>query len=563
MNDLDQLKKLLFGAEKEALDSISERVERRDIRTDDVADILPEAIHQSFGKNDELVESLSSPVGECLKREFRDDPETYGDALYPVMGPAIRKSIMHALRDFSQQINQAVEHSFSPKGLRWRWEASRAGIPFGDYVIQKTLQYRVEQAYLISRENGLLVSHVHHLASKIKDSDAVSAMFTAIQDFVKESFSPDRTGRLESADMGEFTLWAVHGPHALLVCVIRGVPPKALRADLSAVLERIHFRYGDAIREYKGDTGTVPDVDEQLERCLKYEAVAEQRKKRGGPSIVMLLLLLGLLAAVTYGGYLRWARVAQQDDLAAALAATPGIYVSSIEREGANFTVRGLVDPLAESVADVASRAGVDPQQVTIETQAFQSLQPEMLQARAEKMFAPPDSVQLEVVGTELRASGDAPWAWQEQLQNRFGSLAGIESLDRSRLVNSDLRRLAGIVDELNDTRFLFIQGNEFAPGHEADLVSYSEKLRQLLGDAGNMGRDVNVQVSGSTDLSGTVVTNSLVARRRAETAVAILAAAGIVAAIIETPPESGEIPDANLRSAMVHVQLRVPAAVE
>ena len=249
MNDLDQLKELLFGAEKEALDSIAERVERREVRTIDVADILPEAIHQSHKKDSELVESLTEPVGECLQRAFRDDPQTYGDALYPVMGPAIRKSIMHALRTFTQQINEAVEHSISPKGLRWRWQASRAGVPFGEYLLQKTLQFRVEQAYLISRENGLLVGHVHHERSKIKDSDAVSAMFTAIQDFVKESFSPDRTGRLESADMGDFTLWAVHGPHAVLVCVIRGVPPNCLRAEWSAFLERLHCGYGEAIRE--------------------------------------------------------------------------------------------------------------------------------------------------------------------------------------------------------------------------------------------------------------------------------------------------------------------------
>ncbi|MGB5720563.1 MAG: hypothetical protein WBM34_07685, partial [Woeseiaceae bacterium] len=270
MNDLEQLKELLFGAEKQALDSIAERVERRDVRAADVADILPEAIHQSHNKDSELVESLTNPVGECLQRAFRDDPQTYGDALYPIMGPAIRKSIMHALRTFTQQINEAVEHSISPKGLKWRWQASRAGVPFGEFLLQKTLRYRVEQAYLISRENGLLVEHVHHQNSKIKDSDAVSAMFTAIQDFVKESFSPDRTGRLESADMGDFTLWAVHGPHALLVCVIRGVPPKSLRTELTAILERIHFRYGDAIREYKGDTSTIPDVEVELNRCLQF-----------------------------------------------------------------------------------------------------------------------------------------------------------------------------------------------------------------------------------------------------------------------------------------------------
>ena len=41
MNDFDKLKKLLFGAEKEALDSISERVERAETRTVDVSDVLP------------------------------------------------------------------------------------------------------------------------------------------------------------------------------------------------------------------------------------------------------------------------------------------------------------------------------------------------------------------------------------------------------------------------------------------------------------------------------------------------------------------------------------------
>jgi hypothetical protein len=113
---------------------------------------------------------------------------------------------MHALRTLAQQINEAVEQSLTPRGLVWRMQAWRAGVPFGDFVLQKTLLYRIEQAYLISRENGLLIGHAQHEVARIKDSDAVSAMFTAIQDFVKESFSPDRTGRLETADMGEFTL---------------------------------------------------------------------------------------------------------------------------------------------------------------------------------------------------------------------------------------------------------------------------------------------------------------------------------------------------------------------
>ena len=295
MNDLEELKSLLFGAEKQALDSIARRVERPETRAVDVADVLPEAVRLSHQRGSQLVSTLREPVGECLRDSFHSQPKQYADALYPVMGPAIRKSIISALRSFAQQISDTVEQSLSYRGIKWRLEAWRSGIPFGEYIVQKTLQYRVEQAYLISRDNGLLIGHAHHEASRIKDSDAVSAMFTAIQDFIKESFSPDRTGRLETADMGEFTLWAVHGPHALLVCVIRGVPPRSLRSDLSAVLERVHFRYGDAIREYSGDTSSVPDVEEDLAECLRFEALKQREEdKRWSPMFILLLVAIAI-----------------------------------------------------------------------------------------------------------------------------------------------------------------------------------------------------------------------------------------------------------------------------
>ena len=74
MNDLEQLKELLFGAEKEALDSISERVGRREIRTDDVADILPEAIYQRHKQDGELVEAAEALHAERMNvlHESRD-----------------------------------------------------------------------------------------------------------------------------------------------------------------------------------------------------------------------------------------------------------------------------------------------------------------------------------------------------------------------------------------------------------------------------------------------------------------------------------------------------------
>jgi OOP family OmpA-OmpF porin len=561
MSDLDQLKELLFGAEKQALNSIAERVERREVRTVDVADILPEAIHQSYQKDAELVESLTQPVGECLQQAFRDDPQTYGDALYPVMGPAIRKSIMHALRTFTQQISEAVEHSVSAKGLKWRWQAARAGVPFGEYVLQKTMRYRVEQAYLISRENGLLVGHVHHQASKIKDSDAVSAMFTAIQDFVKESFSPDRTGRLESADMGEFTLWAVHGPHALLVCVIRGVPPQNLRADLSAILERIHFRYGEAIREYKGDTSSVPDVEVELERCLRFEAREESSKTKKGLPVALIIFLLLLVSAVAFVGVRSWMYSQQLEDLDAALGATPGIYVTGIDRNGADFEIRGLKDPLATEVIDVAESIDIPAERLNVSMQPFQSLQPEMLVARAAQMFGKPESVNLDVTGTTLVATGDAPWAWRQQLRSRFRNLAGVESLDVSGLTSSDRQQFADHATALAQRKFFFRRGVDFVEGNEDGLNKYGRELGALQEEAAKFDYSVSVTLKASTDSSGGAVINTALADRRATLAAGILSAAGVDRLVVGQPDQlsadDGPREDVSRRYVQVDAQLQ------
>ncbi len=532
MNDLEQLKELLFGAEKQALDSISERVGRREVRTVDVADILPEAIHQSHKKDSELVDSLTQPVGECLQRAFRDEPETYSDALYPIMGPAIRKSIMHALRNFTQQMNEAVEHSLSPQGLKWRLQASRAGVPFGEFLLQKTLRYRVEQAYLISRENGLLVDHVHHQASKIKDSDAVSAMFTAIQDFVKESFSPDRTGRLESADMGDFTLWAVHGPHALLVCVIRGVPPKSLRGELTAILERIHFRYGDAIREYKGDTSTIPDVNEELERCLSFEAREESATKKKGPPIPIIIVLLLLFAAALFFGARSWIYAKQQQQLDAALGSTPGIYVSDIKRDDGIFAVRGLKDPLASSVEDIAARLDIPADRISSSMQPFQSLQPEIIAARAAQRFGKPASVNFAVSGSTLVVSGDAPWTWRRQLESGFGGLAGVDTLDLGALNSPDRRQFAERISGLAPKKYYFQNGVDFAAGDEDKLRRYGAELAALSSDAADFDYTLSVIVTGSADTTGDAARNAALAERRAVAAAGVLASAGAEARV-------------------------------
>ena len=560
MNDLEELKSLLFGAEKQKLDTLNERVQRPETRAADIADVLPEAVRLSHQRDGALVAELRDPVTRCLKQSFRETPQEYADVLYPIIGPAIRKSIAHTLKAFAQQINRTMEHSLSLKGLTWRLRAWRSGIPFGDYVMQQTLQYRVEQAYLISRENGLLMAHVHHDASRIKDSDAVSAMFSAIQDFVKESFSPDRSGRLETADMGEFTLWAVHGPHALMVCVIRGVPPAALRAELSAILERIHFRYGDAVRAYAGDTGTVDGVEEELNDCLTFQAeqVTENDSKRLSVSLMLAtLIVVGLLGYFAYEG---WQHQQRLERLTTVVAAAPGIYVGEIGYDDDEFTLYGLRDPLAVDIEQIAATAGLDSQQVQSSLRPYRSLDPEIVLLRARAILDPPSGVSLTDSDGQLVVTGHASQDWIDTLRakNDAGNIGIPLRIDN--LESIDQRQLEAAVAEANEAEFHFSAGTILIEDDVIRLRQFATQVKTLADDASRLGMEIDITVVGFTDSLGDAVYNEALSGERAQIIVDALITAGVNASSITTQAgastEASDESKVTLRRAAVLVAL-------
>ena len=91
------------------------------------------------------------------------------------------------IRDRAESINQTLERRLSFESLKWRIEGWRTGRDFGEIVLTRSLGYRVEQVFLVHRETGLLLQHVAR-SDEVLDSDMVSGMLTAIQDFVRDSF---------------------------------------------------------------------------------------------------------------------------------------------------------------------------------------------------------------------------------------------------------------------------------------------------------------------------------------------------------------------------------------
>lgn len=207
--DRDQfthLRHLLLGEEQRQLRELSGRLTTEDRRADDVSEVLAESFRR-VTDSDDLVRAMAPSFGRSFGECVAAEPEIIADAVSPIIGPAIRQSIARTLQTMVQSTNQALEMSLSPQGLRWRLEAWRTGKSFGEVVILHTLAYRVQQVFLIHRKTGLLL---HHVADSNSidggaDSDMVSGMLTAIQDFVNDSFG-EQDGDLDSVRVGDHTI---------------------------------------------------------------------------------------------------------------------------------------------------------------------------------------------------------------------------------------------------------------------------------------------------------------------------------------------------------------------
>ncbi len=491
MSELEKLREILFSKEQEALASIKARTESPGPRTRDVAEVLPGAIGLSHRQNPALSKALREPVRESFEYAVNTNPRAFANALFPVIGPAIRKSIAETFKSLIQSLNQTMEYSLSPRGFKWRIEAARAGIPLGEYILRKTLVYRIEQVYLIQRERGLMAGHVQNESAVAQDADAVSAMFTAIQDFVTDSFSPDHSQRLETADIGEFTVWVLHGPHSMMACVIRGVPPRGVRDELAEILERINLQYGDALEKFSGDSDELEGVEQLLEECLLLEQRQDGNEKKSGglsaPLIILLLVLAAGLGWLLVNDYLEGRRL---DAFKQAVADTPGLVATELAVDGRSLSLRGLADPLADDLDAVLQRAGLDAVEVQAELAPYQSLDPSIVLRRAQLLLAPPPGVQLALEGDTLVASGRADARWRQDFLAKAPLLAGVARADASATLQSDAELLrqarnalqppTGVRLDVTD-QVLSISGL----ANQAWIAALPEKLAALQGLSG------------------------------------------------------------------------------
>ena len=520
--DLERLRTILLGDSLGMLDARVADVERAE---DELHARLPAAIERA-GKGagaERMANALATPVTSALGAAVRENRAMIVDVLFPVIGPAIRKAIAEAMRNLVADINRTMESSFTPRGLRWRIEAWRSGVPYAEVVLKQSLKYGIDHVFLIERDSGLVLARESAPQLPELDADAIAGMLTAIGEFVRDSVGRGIGDTLDSARVGEHLLWVVHGPRANLACFIHGVPPARLRALLEQRLEAIHARAGGG--EIIGDEATHASLrPEALVANDRANAPAHSR----WPARIALLAIVVLLG---------WFIVSNEraaawlDGVRSRLAAHPGFVTTGLDKRGDTTIVRGLLDPDAEPPA---TALGDDASRVAFETVSFVSADDAVLVRRARRLLEPPPGVTVDARDGVLALRGRADAAWIEHARDRAAWIPGIRDLAFAVEDDGDAgtararAELDALERDIALRRVAFLRDTELADGAAAALDALVADLARASALASRAGALVAWVAIGTNDDPGTDAINARLRAERARWLADTLTARGV-----------------------------------
>jgi outer membrane protein OmpA-like peptidoglycan-associated protein len=514
---LATLRTLLLGPEQRTIRALRERLENRELRTEDVSTVVAEAIRlrHTRGGSENLIEALTPSVIGALRESARKNPRTLTEALFPVIGPAIRRALTQYIQSLLESFNNALKHSLSLQGIRWRLEALRTGKTFAEVVLLRNLIYRVEQIFLVHDKTGLVLYHAVAPGVSVQDPALVSGMLSAIQNFVRDSFNAPGDEIIDSMRLGDLRVWVEPGPHAILAAVIRGHPPETLRPTLREALEKVHQNFGSALEFFDGDSSPFEGVGDDLALCLdsRYQESTQGRSK---PYFLIALALLLMTAAGW--AWLSFLRQRQWNHFVDKLGAQPGIAITSFTKES-QYQIRGLRDPLAIEPGSLLKGMGLDPKRVQFQWAPYYSLDDAIVLKRVAAVLQPPTTVALSLESGKLRAQGEAPAGWVEALKTRAILVPGVRSIDTSDLQDARLADFERERKAIEAAVLLFeLNHAEIEAGQLFEFENTAKEIKAILADAATLvGKGLVIEIVGHSDNTGAEAWNRLLSERRAD----------------------------------------------
>lgn len=120
---------------------------------------------------------------------------------------------------------------------------------------------------LLLHRSGLLLKHYTRRLRPNMDSDVLSGMLVAVQEFVKDSFRGEG-GVLDEIRFGEMRIKVVEGKWTIIAALVRGEATESHRTQIRAALRDLEEKYEDLLIDWDGTMDHIPEVDRIIQRLV-------------------------------------------------------------------------------------------------------------------------------------------------------------------------------------------------------------------------------------------------------------------------------------------------------
>lgn len=455
-NSYKELQHLILGLSSEELSTLQSWLKDKSSFTDEIGHILPQAVLKSIEFDEPLSDSLMPIIEKAIFESVQKNPKALADALFPIMGPAIRKSISDTFRKMIQSLNETLENQFSTDRIKWRLESIFSRQSYAEIVLLKGLPFKAKHVFLIHKETGLLINEATSESEDFDSSDMVSSMLTAVQDFVRDSFSgelkPEDT--LDTIKLNDFNVWIEDGPFALLAVVFEGTAPESKREIFKEKLEEIHKSDGQKLKDFDGDTDAFIHLQDTVDSCLITQE-KENNSKQKKITIVVLSFLAALLITFIVFNQIqkhRWNSFTEE------LSAEPGMIIVNHEKSSGTYHIQGLKDQLSSPANAIAVRHKLDTNDIVYHWKTYLSTEEEILIKRFEKALQPPDGVNYTMQDGTLIVEGSTDTKWILKAKAYLSNNPFFLQVQTSELIDTRLEQREALQKALAEIHIQFVK---------------------------------------------------------------------------------------------------------
>lgn len=243
---MELLRDLLFGEYRQ-------QIARMRAEVNDLQGLL-DALELQINDKEALVNTITPVIADAIRTNIRESQSEMVDALYPIMGKLVQRSVTEAMRELAQRIDRQMRRTFNFRDLLQELKARIQGVSGAEMALRNALPFRVRELFLIHRVSGLLLLHTSSALDEVADSDIIGSMLTAIRDFAEDAFGRGEKVELNQIQYGDQSILIEVAHLVYIAAVIQGIEPPNYREQMRETMIAIEHQHAEHLQNYNGDS---------------------------------------------------------------------------------------------------------------------------------------------------------------------------------------------------------------------------------------------------------------------------------------------------------------------